>query len=1285
MSARTHRPNRNRTRPMLEALEERITPKLYSNLATFDGLGNTLRAAVLDINNNAQSGSDTIQLEGNTTYTLSIPNSSGPENAAKQGDLDLTNAKRTLLIQGGGKGGGMGMSTIDAHLLGDRIFHLVNPGILVVFKNIIFTGGTATDDGTTAGKTARGGAILSNGGIVALDHCNINNCSANGAEGAQGGRAAAGGNGVAAEGGAIWATGGLLTITNSIVTGNMAVGGSGGTGGDAAGLNLYVAGAGGDGAEASGGAIHADGTPIEIQSTTFNNNTATAGSGGTGGLGGGTGSVPIPAGGPGGAGALAQGGGLWVGDTSDFVMTGVNLSGNTATGGSGGQGNVGNAGGDGGMGGIADGGGVFTQNAAPSFTNDNFIGNNAHGGDGGKGGDAQDLQQAAIFEGGGSLGGSGGVGGIGGAGQGGAAFLGVAGGSLSFTGGLVGVNHATGGRGGDGGHGGNAGDSDFVGFGSDGGSGGGAEGGGFVLQGDVTISGKISNAVFFTNTAQGGDGGAGGGGGANGDGGNVDQQIFLGAGGVGGRGGASRGGAIIDSGLNLTMTATLVANKAQGGKGGLGGAGGFEKSHVGGFGGDGGLGGNASGGGLDASHATVAINTSSLLGNQAVGGDGGAGGLGGDTSDDDGGNGGTAGAGGNALGGAFYEDTCTLGLAGDTLNNNFAIGGTGGSGGSGGTGNNRNGGNAGAGGTGGIGDGAAGVANAGSVTLAGGTVANNNADGGFGGDGGTGGTGEDQGGFGGLGGSGGDGGGGGLDSFEASINANLATFSSDFGNGGTAGLGGDGGGSSDGTGGPGGTGGTGGTGEGGALRASEGKVILTQDTFTSCDASGGLGGLGGNGGTGFEGGGHSAPAGSGGQGLGGGLASEFVPDFEVIASTVDHCHATGGDGGLSGFGGDGLTQSAGDGGDGGLGGNALGGGYYGRGSTSGFVNSTVSTNQAQAGNGGAGGGGGMNFVHASGGNGGNGGSGGVQQGGGIFIDKGQLGLASSTIAFNLALNSSGGAAGPGGPGDNGNGVNGAAGPSQLGFGGGVVNNNNGTVDAFNSLIAKNSANAAPDFKGNFDQTSHNFLSAVDGSNLTPGMDANGNRGGKVGALLDPLLAPLGNYGGPTRTHALHANSPALNAGDNAKSPGPTDQRGKTRIVGGVIDIGAFEFQGKGDDTPKSGGGTSVRPPTGTSLLVYPGVFDFGGFRNGITVSVTGTGSMGTPELRFPATFDVAGAGWPWGDLNERHLFVTLPEEHRVFASDLNELRAALRLRRTDADHLHAVDEVFRRFRGILGA
>lgn len=65
--------------------------------------------------------------------------------------------------------------------------------------------------------------------------------------------------------------------------------------------------------------------------------------------------------------------------------------------------------------------------------------------------------------------------------------------------------------------------------------------------------------------------------------------------------------------------------------------------------------------------------------------------------------------------------------------------------------------------------------------------------------------------------------------------------------------------------------------------------------------------------------------------------------------------------------------------------------------------------------------------------------------------------------------------------------------------------------------------------------------------------------------LDPMLYPLNDNGGPTRTHALATGSIAIDGGANLGNPS-TDQRGEPRIVDGDcsagdrIDIGAFELE-----------------------------------------------------------------------------------------------------------------------------
>lgn len=67
--------------------------------------------------------------------------------------------------------------------------------------------------------------------------------------------------------------------------------------------------------------------------------------------------------------------------------------------------------------------------------------------------------------------------------------------------------------------------------------------------------------------------------------------------------------------------------------------------------------------------------------------------------------------------------------------------------------------------------------------------------------------------------------------------------------------------------------------------------------------------------------------------------------------------------------------------------------------------------------------------------------------------------------------------------------------------------------------------------------------------------------------------------------ALLTNSPAINAGDPAFTPPPdTDQRGQPRVVGGRIDIGAYESSSTATMTVTVTG-TSTAAPAQVQLRI----------------------------------------------------------------------------------------------------
>jgi hypothetical protein len=130
-------------------------------------------------------------------------------------------------------------------------------------------------------------------------------------------------------------------------------------------------------------------------------------------------------------------------------------------------------------------------------------------------------------------------------------------------------------------------------------------------------------------------------------------------------------------------------------------------------------------------------------------------------------------------------------------------------------------------------------------------------------------------------------------------------------------------------------------------------------------------------------------------------------------------------------------------------------------------------------------------------------------------------------------------------------------------GGGIARTGgSGTVTLQSTIVAGNANANTPDVSFNTLSDiagDNNLIGAADVGNFTT--SGFGNLTGTQAAPLDPLLSGLGNFGGPTQTHALQAGSPALNAGNNNAAL-TADQRGGTfvRVSGASADIGAFEAQ-----------------------------------------------------------------------------------------------------------------------------
>jgi hypothetical protein len=231
-----------------------------------------------------------------------------------------------------------------------------------------------------------------------------------------------------------------------------------------------------------------------------------------------------------------------------------------------------------------------------------------------------------------------------------------------------------------------------------------------------------------------------------------------------------------------------------------------------------------------------------------------------------------------------------------------------------------------------------------------------------------------------------------------------------------------------------------------------------------------------------------------------------------------------------------------------------GGGIYNTGAAT-ITNSTISGNFA---------GGGYPFPNGPG------------FGGGIYNSSdAMLTITNSTVSGNSVLTTD---SGPGCGGGIGN-----SGPLQIANttisdnsatnGGGICN---GSALEIESTILNAGASGQNIFNDGGTIASNGYnVSSDDGSGYLTGTGDQTN--------TDPILGPLQDNGGPTRTHRPFPGSPAIDAGDPGFTPPPFyDQRGPgfDRVVNGRIDIGSFEVQ-EGKPPPPSPTPTPTLTPTPT--------------------------------------------------------------------------------------------------------
>lgn len=198
-------------------------------------------------------------------------------------------------------------------------------------------------------------------------------------------------------------------------------------------------------------------------------------------------------------------------------------------------------------------------------------------------------------------------------------------------------------------------------------------------------------------------------------------------------------------------------------------------------------------------------------------------------------------------------------------------------------------------------------------------------------------------------------------------------------------------------------------------------------------------------------------------------------------------------------------------------------------------------------------------------------------GGGIYNAAGALAtVANSTISGNGAIN--GGGIYTEGTVTITNGtVSGNSAEDSFGAGGGILNSG-GTINARDTIIAKNTGLVGPDVYGALTTQGYNLVGNSSGATISPASQTGDQIGGGAKPIIDPLLGPLQDNGGPTFTQALLSGSPAIEGGGAATDPDPAtghgaiivDQRGFARPVdspsytnasgGDGSDIGAYEVQ-----------------------------------------------------------------------------------------------------------------------------
>jgi parallel beta-helix repeat protein len=229
------------------------------------------------------------------------------------------------------------------------------------------------------------------------------------------------------------------------------------------------------------------------------------------------------------------------------------------------------------------------------------------------------------------------------------------------------------------------------------------------------------------------------------------------------------------------------------------------------------------------------------------------------------------------------------------------------------------------------------------------------------------------------------------------------------------------------------------------------------------------------------------------------------------------------------------------------------------------------------------------------------------EGGGIY-NTGTTTVTNSTVSDNSASHDGGGVNQSGGQTTL---TNSTVSGNQAGTtAGGIFLANGSTVTRNNTIVAGNRQGSGGDETILFNNGT---------------LAGNGNLISTAASPVNPLLTPLGDYGGPTQTMVPLPGSPAIDPAAPAACTGLTalDQRGKPRV--GRCDIGAVESQGF-VFTAVSGSGQSAQPGNAFGRPLVVRLLEAGGSASlpGAVVTVMGQASGAGIAPASPATTDATG-------------------------------------------------------------